>query len=132
MLIDQQQELQQEQAELEIKRAEIATYAEELEAKEKAAREKQQAEEAASIKRFLAAFEATVAETLCSYGGGLRDLPDSEKVNFVLTDFGERKTTRGRDKMDKVYVFSNKDIMDCVADKMDENKLLERADTYMF
>ncbi|XOV79427.1 MAG: hypothetical protein ACFHVJ_00340 [Aestuariibacter sp.] len=131
-LKDQQKELQKEQAELEEKRAEIARYAEELEAKEKAAREKQHAEEAARIKRFLAAFEATVAETLCSYGGGLRDLPSDEKVNFVLTDFGERTTTRGRDKMDKVYVFSNKDIKNCVADKIDENKLIERAETYMF
>lgn len=131
-LEERKQELQKEKAELEQRRSEIAKYAEELEAKEKAVRERQEAEEAQKVKRFLAAFEATVADTLCSYGGGLRDLPDAEKVNFVLSDFGERKTNRGRDKMDKVYVFSNKDIKACVSDKIDTNELLSKADTYMF
>lgn len=131
-LEEKKKELKAEKEALEEKKAEIAKYADELEEKEKIVREKQEAEEAEKVKRFLSAFEATVAETLCSYGGGLRDLPATDKVNFVLSDFGERNTNRGRDKMDKVYVFSNKDIQACVADKIDGNALLGKAETYMF
>lgn len=122
-------ELNKEQEKLNTKRQEIDKYASEIEKEQqkqaqatKEAREKQ-------YRAFLARFEENVADVLCKYGAGVKSMPDDEHVSFVLNGFGEEK---GRDRQDKIYVFKNKDIKSCVAEKIDTNKLLSNAQTYLF
>mgnify|MGYP000076608708 CR=1 FL=1 len=77
----------------------------------------------------MAGFEESVGDMLCKYGAGIKALPKDENVSFVLSKFG---STDSRSKQDKIYVFQHKDIQDCVRDKIDANKLLSQANTYMF
>lgn len=131
--IDQElKEVREQMEKVDKKRTEVAGYAAELEEKEKKVRKEQKASKQKRINRFLADFEATIADSLCSYGGGLRALEKEEKVNFVLRKFGERKTRRGKSKVDKVYVFNHQDIKACVAEDISPNELLTKSKTYVF
>lgn len=80
-------------------------------------------------KAFLDQFENNVATTLCKYGNGLKALPESENVSFVLTRFGSAEK---RSRQDRIYVFKNKDVQSCVRDKLSVKQLIERADGYVF
>lgn len=125
-------EVRSELEKLDSKKAEFAKKAKELE-EEEARREAKLAEaQNQMVNRFLADFEATVAETLCDYGSGLKSLGDSEKLNFVLKEFSRGKGERGRDEQDKVYVFNLKDVKQCVLQKLSPNELLTKAQTYLF
>ncbi len=125
-------ESRQEVAKLENKRSELEKMAEALKKEEKEARQKRKDKQEQKVKRFLADFEANIADTLCSYGAGLRALPEGEKINFVLPNFGQKRSGRGNDKMDKVYIFNFSDVKDCVSEKIDANELLGKAQTYLF
>ncbi|WP_416305456.1 hypothetical protein [Neptunicella sp. SCSIO 80796] len=122
-------ELDKEQKQLETKRQEIDKYATEIEKEQqkqvKATKEAQEK----YYKAFLARFEENVADVLCKYGAGVKSMPDDEHVSFVLNGFGEGTS---RSRQDKIYVFKNKDIKSCVAEKIDTNKLLANAQTYVF
>lgn len=128
----QVKELRDELAKLDTRREEYAKQAKELEEKEQARKSKEQESRLRQVKRFLADFEATIAETLCNYGSGLKSLPDSEKVNFVLKDFSRGEGSRSKEKLDKVYVFSLKDVRQCVLQDMSPNDLLMNTKTYLF
>lgn len=125
-------EIRSELEKLDTKKAEFAKKAKELEEEE--ARREAKMEEAQNqmVKRFLADFEATVAETLCNYGSGLKSLDDTEKLNFVLKEFSRGQGERSRDELDKVYVFNLKDVKQCVLQKVSPNELLTRTQTYQF
>lgn len=125
-------ELEKEEQELKKKQAEVNKYAENLEKETKEKQAKQQAAKEKQQKRFLASFEGTIADSLCRYGAGLKSLPNNEKINFVLKGIGAVKDNRRNVKQDRVYVFNNKDVKDCVTGKLDGNKLLTRANVYMF
>ena len=117
---------------LEQKETEYSRLAAELEEKEKQRKAEVDAEKIKQVQRFLADFEAVVADTLCDYGSGLKSLPDNEKVNFVLKDFVRGENNKSRNRLDKVYVFDMKSVRDCVVEKTTPNDLLVNAKTYVF
>lgn len=125
-------ELQRDKDKLQEKRKDIEAIEEKLREEERSAADKRKQDQAQKVKQFLANFEATIAETLCDYGGGLRELPDAEKINFVLPDFSVVKTNRGNQRVDKVYIFDVKDVKSCVAEDLNASKLLDKAVTYTF
>lgn len=125
-------EYKEELAKIDTRREEYAKQAKELEEKEKARKTKEQESTLRQVKRFLADFEATIAETLCDYGSGLKSLPDNEKVNFVLKDFSRGEGSRSKDRLDKVYVFNLSDVRQCVMQDISPNDLLMKTRTYLF
>ena len=122
-------ELKAELKELESKRAEVQRYAKEIEDEQKLQQEKREAAKKAQYTRFLSDFEANVGDVLCKYGAGIKALPASENVSFILPKFGSASRS---EKQDRIYVFKHKDIQSCVRDKITANQLLEKASTYMF
>lgn len=125
-------EVKSELDKLEAKKEQYAKKAKELQAEAQEREAKLEEAKTQMVKRFLADFEATIADTLCDYGSGLKSLSDSEKVNFVLKDFMRDDKRRSDKDMDKVYVFSLKDVKQCVQENISPNELLTRAQTYMF
>lgn len=128
-LTKRKQELDEELKTIEAKQAEVAKYAQQLEAEQK----KQAAEQAAARQKqytaFVSSFESNITNVLCKYGAGMKALPASENISFILPNLG---TINSRDKKDKIYVFSQQDVQSCVKDKMDNKTLLEKSERYMF
>ena len=99
--------------------------------------EKEQAQKRAERKEkqqqayrsFLAGFEVAMSETLCRFGAGLRGLPESEHISMVLKDFD---VDDNNVRKDRIYVFSRKEVVKCVQEKIDENALLANATIYSF
>mgnify|MGYP001225334295 CR=1 FL=1 len=99
--------------------------------------EKEQAQKRAERKEkqqqayrsFLAGFEVAMSETLCRFGAGLRGLPESEHISMVLKDFDVDDNNVRRDR---IYVFSRREVVKCVQEKIDENALLANATIYSF
>ena len=123
-------ELEQELKVLEAKKAEVNKYAEQLEQEQKQKTEQRNAAKMKEYRNFLANFEANVGDVLCKYGAGIKALPAKENVTFLLPNLGSGGMSKA--KQDKIYVFNHDDIQACVRDKIDTNKLLERAETYLF
>lgn len=124
-------ELDKEAQQLVSRKKEIAEFATQLETEQKQEAEKRNQAKKEQYKRFLAGFEENIASTLCKYGSGLKSLDSGENVSFVLKNFGSA-SGRGKNQQDKIYVFAQKDIRACVTEKIDSNKLLTNARTYMF
>lgn len=122
-------ELDQELKSLETKKKEVDEYADQLEQEQQQQAQKREQAMEQEYKRFLADFEAEVGDILCSYGAGLKALPEDEHVTFLLSDFG---SVSHKGNQDRVYVFSLKDIRACVVDKIDAEKLLGNAKSYLF
>ncbi|WP_199609225.1 coiled-coil domain-containing protein [Flocculibacter collagenilyticus] len=80
-------------------------------------------------KQLFSAAEQMISETLCNYGNGLRSLPKDENVTFVLKDVSK---DRHGDKQDKIYIFKNSDIRECVRGKIDANELVSKGTHYFF
>lgn len=131
-LHERKAELQRDKAKLQEKRKDIEAMEKKLRDEEKNVADKRKQEQQQKVKQFLANFEATIAEIMCDYGGGLRALPDAEKINFVLPDFSAVKTNRGSERLDKIYIFNVEDVKSCVAEDMNASKLLDKAVTYTF
>jgi hypothetical protein len=72
---------------------------------------------------------SSIADTLCLYGNGLKQLPKGEKVTVILKSGGERIS---RQYKDKIHVFSKRDINGCATDEINAAKLLERSSSYQF
>jgi hypothetical protein len=70
-----------------------------------------------------------MSETLCRFGSGLRGLPENEHISMVLKDF---EMDESRERKDRIYVFTRADIVRCVQEKIDANKLLTNANIYQF
>lgn len=104
-------------------------YVNELKQQAKQSREKRMKRVNELRNSFLAQFENKIANVLCKYGAGLKSLPNSENVTFVLNRFGDK---RDRKTEDKIYVFSADDVQACVRDKISADKLLTKADVYSF
>ena len=122
-------ELEKELKEIESRRAEVKRYAKEIEEEQKQQQEKRAAAKQAQYKRFLADFEASIGDVLCKYGAGIKALPASENISFILPKFGSASRS---EKQDRIYVFKHKDVQSCVRDKINTNQLLEKASAYMF
>lgn len=128
-LLEQKEASQQKLSQVQTK---AKNMHEELKAVEKAqekelAKRKEKQEQ--QYKAFLAGFEVGISETLCRFGAGLRGLPQDEHISMVLKDF-EVESNRAR--KDRIYVFSRTDVVRCVQEKIDANKLLANAEVYKF
>lgn len=66
-----------------------------------------------------------MAQTLCDYGAGLRELADNQFVALKLK-------THGRHSADVYWVFSKSDINSCVAGKTNADSLLKKASNYTY
>lgn len=129
-LDEEMQELESESKILESKRAELNKYAAELEAEQKKQTEQRQSALQQQYKRFLAGFENSIGEVLCRYGAGIKAVPEDENISFVLPRFSS--SAQAREKQDRIYVFKNKDIRECVKEKITADKLLSKAYSYSF
>lgn len=124
------QELEKENKEIASKRDELNKYASSLEAEQKKKEQQRNAAKQQQYKQFLAGFESSIGEVLCRYGSGLKAMAENENVNFILSKFDKDEQTN--EKQDKIYVFKNKDIKDCVKEKISMDKLLSGALSYTF
>ncbi|MBC3764801.1 hypothetical protein [Neptunicella marina] len=122
-------ELNKQNQELAEKRKKIDEYAAKLEAEQQKSMQASREMAMKNTRAFLAKFEDTVAETLCKYGMGVKSMPEGEHVSFILEGFGEDENDKD---LDRVYVFNNKDIKSCVAERMTKDQLLKAAKSYMF
>ncbi len=122
-------ELKAEMGRLQAREKELQNYAQELAEEKKAELAKQREMKEKAYKTFLANFEGSVGDTLCSFGAGLRELPDDEHISFILKNFG--KNTEGKSQ-DRVYIFNKKSVKSCVAEKISPSDLLAKAEVYVF
>lgn len=120
-----QKKLAKVEAKAKSMKEELKTLEKEQEKQKAERREKQQQ----AYKSFLAGFEVGMSDTLCRFGSGLRGLPDNEHISVVLKDFD---TDANNKRKDRIYVFTRTDIVKCVQQKIDANKLLANADVYSF
>ncbi|NVK57717.1 MAG: hypothetical protein HWE26_19105 [Alteromonadaceae bacterium] len=121
--------LEKELTRLKSKETEIAENAKELAAEQKAELEKQKKAQEEAYKTFLANFESSIGDTLCSFGAGLRELPDNENITFVLDNFA--KNEEGKTE-DRVYIFSKKEVKRCVTEDISPSDILAKAKVYTF
>ncbi|GGF67896.1 hypothetical protein [Alteromonas lipolytica] len=121
--------MQKEKAALEQKQQALALETKELAEEKRAELAKQKQAQEESYKRFLANFEASIADTLCSFGAGLRELPNEEHITFVLDDFAR---TEAGNKSDRVYIFTKKEIKRCVIEELSPGDMLANARVYSF
>lgn len=128
-IVKREKEFKKELDELEKKKVAVTQKSEKLEQEQRQQAEKHNAARKKEHTRFLADFEAGVGDVLCRYGAGIKALPSDQNISFILPNFG---LTDSRAKQDKVYVFKQKDIQDCVKDKIDTDKLLGKVETYLF
>ena len=73
----------------------------------------------------LSTIKKTLSVSLCDYGAGLRNLPNTESVNFVLKNAGGNKS-------DVIYIFNKKDIKSCVVGDINAQELLAKSVNYHF
>ncbi|WP_088329736.1 hypothetical protein [Lacimicrobium sp. SS2-24] len=124
------EELRKRLRELKQQQEELSASAKKVEQEKREQLERKREAREQQYKRFLAQFEDTLADTLCKYGSGLKSLPRDEQVSVILKDFVQQQDSKHR--QDKIYIFSQKDISDCVAGKMEKDKLLSKVNTYQF
>lgn len=90
--------------------------------------EKKLAQEQERVK-YYQGLTASLVDTFCLYGNGLRAVPKNENVSLIIKSAGDKEARRYKDK---IYVFSKQDISDCAADKINVAKLLEKGKGYQF
>lgn len=127
-LMKRNAELEDELKALQAKQKEIEQYAQQIDTERKAKAAAQAKARQEQYKAFLSNFELNIADTLCKYGAGLKALPKNENVSFVLSNFSRT----ARSSQDRIYVFTVDDIQDCVRDKIDSDKLLQKSESYLF
>ena len=129
---EDQQELKQELARLDKKKVlviksqkEMKQRANQIQGKQKAEQEKREQARTA----YYSNLSASIADTLCLYGNGLKALPKGEHVTVILKSGGDKLD---RQYQDKIHVFSKRDINGCAIDEIDAKKLLEKSSAYQF
>ena len=98
---------------------------------EKALREQKQQRKTKADKArasYYQNLDNTIAQTLCDYGAGLRQLSKNEHVTFVISLGAGDKN--GADK--KVHTFKKKDIVSCVLEDKTPQELIKGAQSYYF
>ncbi len=117
-LAKQQKDLQAKAADIQQKYSVAeADFRKQQQEKQKLA-EQQQAE-------LISKVGINMAQTLCDYGAGLRELTDNQFVALKLR-------TRGRANSDVYWVFNKADINACVAGKTSAGNLLKKASSYSY
>lgn len=79
--------------------------------------------------KFYQELQASVVEVMCSYGAGLKAVPDKEFINIVIKGAGDKVNKRVKDK---VLSFNKADIKSCVIEKISPKQLLSKANQYQF
>ena len=97
--------------------------------KEVAKQKAQQAERTKERIDYYQGLTASLTETLCLYGNGLKALPKDEHVSVILKSAGDKS---GRRYKDSILVFSKKDIANCSADEINATSLLKKGQAYQF
>jgi len=128
-LLKEKEKTQQKLADVQTKADKMKEELKAVEKEQKAQLAKRKEKQQQAYKAFLAGFEESVSETLCRFGAGLRGLPQDEHISMVLKDF---EVEDNRARKDRIYVFSRKDVVRCVQEKIDANKLLSNAEVYKF
>ena len=115
-----------EQAEkLQASKRQIAQKSSKVIAEQKA----QQADRAKERMSYYEKLTASLTETLCLYGNGLKALPKDEHVSVIFKSAGDKSGGRYKDS---ILVFSKKDIASCSADKIDSAMLMKKGQRYQF
>jgi len=128
----QSQSLLEAKKKLMDRQQEISKYAAQLEKEQQQAEDKRKQAEIERYKAFLASFEDNIADVLCKYGAGLKSLPMDENISIVLKDFAQWHDGDEDEDQDKVYIFSNQSVQQCVSGKLSKQKLLSQVKTYQF
>jgi len=125
-------ELSEEMKALEKTRIEINKMRQKLSAKSTELRKEQQIQKSKQTKerqQYYQQLTATLAESFCLYGNGLKSIPKNEHVSLIIKAAGKKT---GRSYSDKIYVFSKKDILSCAAENIDAKQLLAKGKGYQF
>ncbi len=117
--------LAQKEEKLRASKRKLAQRSDKVAAEQKA----QQATRAKERVDYYQQLTASLTETLCLYGNGLRALPNSEHVSVILKSAGDKS---GRRYKDSILVFSKKDITSCSADKINAASLMKKGQAYQF
>jgi HSP20 family molecular chaperone IbpA len=121
-------ELASEVAKLEAKELELSVRAEKEE-KSLKDKKRKQAEKVKKVKsKYYAKLDSAIAETLCDYGAGLRQLSKNEHVTFII----DMDSNNDDVQMKKIHTFSKKDIVSCVMEDKTPAQLLKAANSYYF
>ncbi len=124
--------LEKDMKDIEKQKQEVAKKKEKLQLKAKERKEKvaeQRKERALEKKAYYGELQTKLSQVLCDYGNGLKALPKSEQVSFVLKGAGDKSNNRTKDQ---VISFKKSDIRACVTEKIDAKKLLAKANKYQF
>lgn len=78
---------------------------------------------------FYQQLQVSVVDVMCSYGGGLKAVPDKEFINIVIKGAGDKVDNRVKDK---ILSFKKADIKSCVIEKISPKQLLSKANQYQF
>jgi flagellar biosynthesis GTPase FlhF len=125
----QVKQLKKQNEELKARKRELQERADKIEKEQKQKREAQKAAVKKANQEFLAAFEESVSDNLCRFGAGLRALPKTEHITFVLNNFSRNAANKN---IDRIYVFTALDVTKCVQEKMSVKELLAKATVYDF
>ncbi|MCW8109492.1 hypothetical protein OPS25_13360 [Alteromonas ponticola] len=128
-LKEELQGVEQKMKQFEQRKQELTKQAQEIEQEQKQKLNKRKEAQQKAYKQFLANFESNIGDALCRFGNGLRGLPESENVSFVLKDFSRNDNNQ---LLDRVYVFSQDKIKSCVREKINSSQLLSSASVYDF
>jgi hypothetical protein len=129
---EDKKELKAEMNALTKQQAKLSANQKQFQEKSAALQKKKQAQQAEKEKAratYYQGLQASLAETLCLYGNGLKALPKNEHVSVILKSAGEKE---GRRYKDNILVFSKSDISACSMDKINVAKLLEKGQSYQF
>jgi flagellar biosynthesis GTPase FlhF len=127
-LKDDLAELAQEAAKLGKKENELSVRAEKEEKSLKSKKIKRNEKVKKAKQAYFSKLDNAIAETLCDYGAGLRQLAKTEHVTFII-DMGHDAKS-GNTK--KIHAFSKKDIVSCVMEGKTPAQLLNAAQSYYF
>jgi len=129
---ENRKELQAELETLKKQSAKLAVSQKAFKERSEVMQKKQKAQKAEREKArgsYYQGLTASLTETLCMYGNGLKALPKTEHVSVILKSAGDKQ---GRRYKDSILVFSKKDISDCSADKITVAKLTKKGQNYQF
>lgn len=130
-LKEQMAELKEEIDKLKKKNDELKERAEKEEKSLKQKNAQRIAESKKARQQYYAKLEISIAETLCDYGAGLRQLAKNEHVTFVI-NMGDSGHNDGEGHAKKIHSFSKKDIVACVMEDKTPAELLKAGNAYFF
>ena len=73
-------------------------------------------------------FESKLLDTVCEYGGSLRELPDNQFLTLILEN-ADRSGERARDR---IYVFKKSDLLACREGRLSKDALKSKSAQYSF